>query len=90
MLKIASWITILSISGCGTVFPKPPPHVQYGVHANVEPPGFYGVHSETKERVYRDFWDPLMKGAQCVSAADYKQGQAYLKEAREIAEKRCR
>ncbi len=90
MLKNVLSIMILSVSvGCGTIFPKPPPHTQYGVHADLARPGFYGVHSETKAKVYRPFNDPRMKGAQCIDPKDYRSGQNYLQQVREIAEARC-
>jgi hypothetical protein len=87
MRKIAL-LTIL-ISGCATLEPAPR-HVQYGIHADVNPPGFYGVDSETHERVYRAFDDPFMKAGQALSAPDYQAFQRYIDYLKREAEKRCK
>lgn len=70
--------------------PKVPGHVQYGVHADINPPGFYGVHNETKDQVYRKFDDPAMKAGQCLSADDYKAMQAWIKTVKDIVESECK
>jgi hypothetical protein len=87
MLKIA--LLTIAISGCASL-PPVPEVVQYGIHANVEPPGFYGVNNKSKERVYRRFSDPRMKAGQCLDAKDYKEMQEWVKEVKEIAEQRCK
>lgn len=89
MLKTALLIIAISVVGCESL-PPAPEVVQYGVHADVEPPGFYGVNNKTKERVYRRFTDPRMKAGQCLDAKDYKEMQAWVKQVKEIAEKRCK
>lgn len=79
---------LLAIAGCGSLPPRPH-HVQYGVHANINPPGFYGVDSDSKAHIYRAFGDPAMKGAQCLTAADYKAWAAWVQKVKEAAEQRC-
>lgn len=89
MLK--SVLLIISLSfliGCPSL-PKIPAHTQYGIHADVEPPGFYGVHNESRKRIFKTFDDPSMKGGQCVSANDYKAIQAWVKEIKQILENNC-
>lgn len=88
MLKSALLILSLSLSACAAV-PQPPRHVQYGSYPQVEPPGFYGVDSITKERVYRSFFDPEMRGAQCLSASDFKSMQTYIEQLIQLAKQRC-
>lgn len=90
MLKRALLITSLAVlSACQSPFPKPPQHVQYGVHADIDPPGFYGVDSKTKQRFYKPFADGDMKGAQCLSAPDFERGQQHIKDVNDIIKNRC-
>lgn len=90
MRKLTLLITSLSLAACGSQLPKAPHHVQYGVHANVSPPGFYGVDNQTKERVFRAFDDRNMKGAQCLTAQDYKEWADWVRAVKQIAERRCK
>lgn len=89
MRKSVLFAIAISLSGCAQL-PKVPRHVQYGTHADVNPPGFYGVDNESSERVYRTFQDPHMKAAQCLSVDDYRSFQAWVSQVKEIAEQRCR
>ncbi len=72
------------------VLPEQPEVIQYGVHANVEPPGFYGVNNKTEAHTYRPFQHPDMKAAQCLSADDYKKEEEWLSAVEQIALDRCR
>ncbi|MGE3681943.1 MAG: hypothetical protein AB7G93_09470 [Bdellovibrionales bacterium] len=90
MLRSALLIAVSSLISCAGLNIDPPPkYVQYGVHADISPSGFYGVDSQTSERVFRQFDDPAMKGAQCLSAADYMNVQAYITYLRQEAQRRC-
>lgn len=90
MLKRVLWGASLSlILGCNSI-PPVPDHVQYGVHADIHPPGFYGVHNRTKERLYRPFEEPSMKGAQCVTLEDYKKLAEWAQKVKEVAERQCK
>jgi hypothetical protein len=60
------------------------------VHADVSPPGFYGVNNKTKKRTYRPLNDPHMKGAQCLAAGDYKAAENWTQQVIEIANRRCK
>lgn len=88
-LKIALLIISLNLCACNTM-PPIPEHTQYGIHANINPPGFYGVNSKTKARTYREFDDPVMKGGQCLSAEDFKKFQRYQKELKDWGEEHCK
>jgi hypothetical protein len=92
-LNSALLILILSLSSISCqLFPQVPEFpevVQYGVYANVNPPGFYGVNNKTKERVYKAFDDPSMKGAQALSADDYKKVSEWEASVVDLASKRC-
>ncbi len=90
MLKTALSIIAISLIGCGTLIPKIPRHTQYGIHADINPPGFYGVDNETKERKHKLFSDPSMKGGQCLDNKDYKALQAWVKVVKEIGETHCK
>ena len=72
-------ITIaLILSGCLSHVPKVPEHTKYGFHADIEPPGFYGVKSKDNSRDFKELGHPEMKGAQCLTAQDYKRMQRWL------------
>lgn len=91
MLKNALLITSLSIfniASCDTA-PKRPNTVEYGVHADLNQPGFYGFDPETDENVYRPFDDPFMKGAQAVSAGDYLKLKEWERKLKEWGSSHC-
>lgn len=89
MLKnVLLTVSLASAIACQQV-PEFPEIVQYGVHSDVEPAGFYGVNNKTKERVYRPFTDPAMKGAQCMSLEDYRKSEAWAEALVELAKQRC-
>lgn len=82
--------TLLSLLlGCGSL-PLQPDAIQYGVHADITPPGFYGTHNKTYTRVFKSFQAPEMKGAQCLSASDYKAYSAWIQSIEQMAFSRCR
>lgn len=89
MRKKILLLIAISLCGCESL-PPVPQHIQFGVHADIMPPGFYGVNSETKEKVYRSFNDPKMKAGQCLDVEDYKKMQEWVKTVKEIAEGRCK
>ena len=72
MLKKTSLILSLSLLASCRSTPESPGVWQCGAHADVNPPGYYCVHTKTKEQKYLPFDAPEMKGAQAVSAADKK------------------
>jgi len=88
MLKSMLLTLSLSLSSCANL-PEFPEVVQYGVYADVNPPGFYGVNNKTKQHVFKRFVDPSMKAAQCLDAKDYQKSEAWVKEVIEIAKQRC-
>lgn len=88
MLKSVLLTISLGLSACASI-PQPPRHVQYGVYPQVNPPGFYGVDSVTKDRIYRPLNDPAMAGAQCLSAPDFKTMQTYIDQLIQLAKQRC-
>ena len=93
MHKTASLKTSLSfliLTGCGSQVPDFPEVVQYGVHADVARPGFYGVNNKTGERVYKALDDPSMNGAQCLDLKDYSSSESWVQSVKEIAQKRCK
>jgi hypothetical protein len=71
MMKLKWLILSLSLSGCLTT-PEAPGVFQCAVHADIDPAGFYCVHTKTKEQKYLPFDAASMKGAQAVSADDKK------------------
>lgn len=85
-LKILSLVIILS--ACSSL-PPFPEVVQYGVHADINPPGFYGVNNKTKAHVYKTLDDPSMKGAQCLNVDDYKASEEWISAVKQEAERRC-
>jgi hypothetical protein len=87
-MKLKLGFLVLAVSGCGSL-PPFPEVVQYGVHADVARPGFYGVNTRTSERVYKPFNSPSMKAAQCMSAADYAKSEAWIASVEKIARQRC-
>lgn len=87
--KIKFLIILISAVAC-EVIPKAPERTQYGVYANVKPPGFYGTRSDTKAHVYKAFNDASMKGAQCIDVRDYKAMQTWIDSIKKIANERCR
>jgi hypothetical protein len=89
MLKNVLLVIVINVAGCASL-PPVPEVVQYGVHADVNPPGFYGVNNKTGARDHNDFFDPEMKGAQCVTNDGYRKYEAWVQQIIEIAEQRCR
>lgn len=89
MRKLALLIASLNFLGCGSL-PPAPHHVQYGVHADVRPAGFYGVDNQSKARIYRPFDDPAMKGGQCLTAGDYRAWANWIEAVKQEAERRCK
>jgi hypothetical protein len=85
-LKLA--LFLLSLSACAEL-PPVPHHVQYGVYADVNPPGFYGVDNETKAHQFRSFTDPRMKAAQCLTASDYAAWSRWISAVEQEARQRC-
>lgn len=88
MRKLVLLTIAISIQACAGL-PEVPEIVQYGVHANIKPPGFYGVNNKSKVRSYRKFNDPIMKAAQCLSSQDYKKMQEWVKQVEQIAKEKC-
>ncbi len=87
MIKILLFLTSLEV-GC-QVIPPFPEIKQFGVHADIEPPGFYGVDNYTHQRFYYPFDEKIMKGAQCMNAEDYKASERWVSSVKLIAETRC-
>jgi hypothetical protein len=72
-----------------SVLPPFPEIVQYGIHADLPEPGFYGVDNYTHQRYFKSFDDPSMKGGQCVNADHYKVTEQWGAAVKQIAETRC-
>jgi hypothetical protein len=81
-------LSLSSFFGCASV-PEFPEITQHSVHADVSPPGFYGVNNKTNARTFKQFDDPSMKGAQCLSADDYRASEAWVEQVIELAKQRC-
>lgn len=88
LTKLKMVLLIVSLSSCAQL-PPVPHHVQFGIYADVNPPGFYGVDNETKARTYRTFDDPVMKGGQCLTASAYKAWAQWISAVKQEAEQRC-
>lgn len=89
MLKSALFVIAISVVGCAQLPPQPEV-IQYSIHADVNPPGFYGVNNKTQAHDYQDFSSSVMKAGQCLTAGGYSSYQAWLQQVKEIAEQRCR
>ena len=77
---------ILGVNSCAGLpkdFPKDPEVVRYGVHADLDPSGFYSSDD------FKDFIDPAMKGAQCVTAGDAKAVERYKASVKAFVIERC-
>lgn len=87
MNKLALSIISLSFIACGVVpeFPE----VWQCVWAG-EPRAFFCVNTKTKERRKVSAGAPEMRGAQCLSADDYKKSEAWVAGVKQLAENRCR
>jgi hypothetical protein len=57
---------------------------------NGNPRAFYCVNTETKKQMKLPIDDPSMKGAQCLSADDYKKSEAWVDAVINIAQIRCK
>ncbi len=88
-MKLKNALLTIFLSGCASL-PPFPEVTQFGVLADVKPPGFYGINSKTHARYFKTFSDPSMKGAQCLSPADYSASEAWVAAVKQIAETRCR
>ena len=83
-----SLLCFLCLVGCGSQVPDFPD--VYQCQWNGNPRAFYCINVKTKARVKIDADHPHMKGAQCLSADDYKQSEAWVGAVKAIAEKRCK
>lgn len=89
LLMVATSLSVGCVSGSVSLPPEPV-LIQYGIHSDVKPGGFYGVNNKTSEYVYKAFLDAEMKAGQCLSAADYQKYQEWVDVIKEIAIRRCR
>jgi hypothetical protein len=87
MRKIALLIISLNLLGCGGGWPITPPVVwQCQVNQTTEHPqgGFFcqTTHpkKEDRQREFREFLDPRMKGAQALPPDDYKSAEKWASE----------
>jgi len=78
----------LSLCGCGKELPEFPE--VYQCQVNGSPRAFYCVNVKTKERVKLAIDDPSMKGAQCLSADDYKASERWVADVKQIAQEHCK
>lgn len=85
--KILLLLTSLAISACAPGVPQPP--AVWQCQFNGTPRAFFCVNIQTKERMKLAADEPSMKGAQCMSAQDYKKSEAYVKALIELAKTRC-
>lgn len=88
MLKKILLVVTATSLGC-SICPPAPEHFKCGIHADVDPPGFYCVNSKTGQQVYRPFDDPGMKAGQAVSGDDFVKLERWGKECQQIVETRC-
>jgi hypothetical protein len=78
---------LILLTGCGKL-PAFPETLQCAYsHSNQL---FFCVNTKTKEKVRLRADDPWMKNAQCVSLDDYRAGQAWIQNLKNIAERRCK
>ncbi len=86
MRKILLLITCLEIVGCASLPPFPEVwQCSYLPHFNK----FRCVNTKTKEKVNLKLDDGSMVGAQCMSLDDFKVTQDWIRQVKEIAEKKC-
>lgn len=88
MLKVALLITVVSVTGCGSVVPAFPEIYQCG-YDHIDGV-FRCINTKTQERKLLHESDPSMNGAQCTSLDDYRKSEAWVAQVKEIAETRCR
>lgn len=77
----------LAVNGCGFGVPEFPEVYQCAYAGN--PRAFYCVNTVTKAKLKLPLDDSRMKGAQCLSASDYKKSEAWTKSVIELAKTRC-
>ena len=75
------------LAGCGDRIPNPPEVSQ--CQWNGKPRAFYCENTVTHEREKIAADDPRMKGAQAMSARDYKKSESWVQTVKEIALSRC-
>jgi len=85
MRSVGLLITSLSLVGCGAVpsFPE----VDQCAYVNGS---FYCINTKTGAEVKLPASAPKMKGAQCMSLADYRKSEQWVATVKQIAETRCR
>lgn len=76
----------ISLSACAGLPPFPEVN-QCGV--NGSPRAFYCEDTTTHKQKKLPIDSPLMKGAQCLSADDYKKSEAWVTTVQEIASQHC-
>lgn len=78
----------LFLSGCGGQLPRFPEIYQCAFSATQN--AFFCVNTKTEARVKIPASDARMRGAQCMSLADYRKSEQWVGEVKKLAETRCR
>ena len=91
MLKSVLLIIVLIsfvylLTGCAKL-PSAPTIWQCAIDGS--PRAFYCVNSKTKEQIKLPLEEPSMKGAQCMSLADFKSMAAWVETLKALADKKC-
>lgn len=84
--KIALLAIALNLSGCRTIEDAPE---YWQCQFNGNPRAFYCKNSRSGQRLLVDVNDTSMKGAQCVSADDYRALENYKAYLIDQAQRRC-
>lgn len=79
-------LSLLVLCGCAGLPPFPEVN-QCGY--NGSPRAFYCEDTSTHAQVKKSAEDPSMKGAQCLSANDFKKSEAWVRSVEDIANQRC-
>ena len=98
MLKIASMIIAVSVlTSCGGGWPITPPVIwDCQINWTKEHPngGYFCETTEPKkedrEREFREFQDPRMKGGHAISPEDFKKSERWLKDTKQWVSEHCK
>jgi hypothetical protein len=88
MRKTLLLTVALSLNGCGTPLPEPPPVWQCAYSIKFDK--FRCVNTETKQAINLPRSAAIMEGAQCLNADDYRKQAAWVDTLIQIARTHCK